>query len=142
MCGSPPPPPPEEPSDEPAPFVHLHLFDCVDLATYRTQKRPSIQRWWRDRLERQEEWIIVYCPRAPDLAEAAWSAVLEELHQDFHSRQIGDRCCMLSPFLVGEAAQAAVAAAKKMFPALVANAIASTFAVRSSRLEGERSAAS
>ena len=124
-------------ADEPAPLVHLHVFDCADLTAYRTQKRPSIQRWWRDRLERQEEWIIVYCPRQPDVAEAAWSAVLEELHQDFHSRQIGDRCCMLSPFLADEAAQAAVAAAKEMFPALIANAIASTFAARSSRLEGE-----
>ena len=62
----------------PQPFVHLHLFDCADLAAYRTQKRPSIQRWWRDRLERQEEWIIMYCPRQPDVSEAAWSAVLEE----------------------------------------------------------------
>lgn len=90
-----------------APLAHTFFFRCSNLAEYRTRVKPRLLLWWRGQLELEHEWMILYFVDS-NTAGPAHSThrdaemVLRQLREDFHSRSIDDRACIVrAPQLMG-----------------------------------------
>jgi hypothetical protein len=89
-------------SDYRAPYAHLNLVVCETAEAYKSAVKARVKAWVDERIERQEEWLLVYVPLGTqNNTHEMYLKIYAKMAADFGSKVTGDRSSMLTLFEQG-----------------------------------------